>query len=128
MSLTKIRSYLRAVSPGKLSQEYSEEVQSLLSDCWEKLSGGTNGGMAAYKLMDRAEEFNWDPPVLSFLIERHGAIVVGGSSRAEVQGWKVDLEAATADFSSVGFKQSRPMSSSLDVKPLGNDSGCRRRL
>ncbi len=35
--------------------------------------------------LDRTSNMMWDPPILSFDIERHGAIVAGGSGYAEIQ-------------------------------------------
>jgi hypothetical protein len=37
------------------------------------------------------EDVRWDPPVLSFTIERHGGMALG-STRAELQNWRVDLD------------------------------------
>ena len=118
MALAEINAYLAALAPGKLSSEDNGELIGLLFRCWEMLAGGTDGGMAASKLSGRAEQFYWEPPVLSFCIERHGAIVKGGSSRAEVQGWMVNLESATASCSVAGFKQEHPARKPLDVKTI----------
>ena len=73
--------------------------------------------MAAYKL-DRIEELAWNPPELTFVIERHGAIVAGGSSRAEKQKWTVNLDTLTADSSVVGFRRHGKAQPPLGVKPL----------
>jgi hypothetical protein len=43
----------------------------LLANCWHELEGAGQTAMQARKL-DRAEDVSWNPPVLSFTIERHG--------------------------------------------------------
>ena len=39
--------------------------------------------------LGRMEKVEWQPPYLTFSIERHGA-TVKGSTRAELQNWQVD--------------------------------------
>ena len=60
-------------------------VQELLSECWNDIDGGDVDSMATFKL-ERMEQLRWNPPDLSFVIERHGAIVAGRSSRAQKAG------------------------------------------
>jgi len=67
--------------------------------------------------VDRAENLEWDPPDLSFDIERHGGMAKG-SSRAEVYAWSVNLETLKADCKRCSHRQIRPKGKSLDVKPL----------
>ena len=57
------------------------------------------------------------PPKLTFRIERHGGTVCG-SSRAEMQYWVVDVDAATAMLEKSGRRQLRSMQPRLDVTPL----------
>jgi hypothetical protein len=47
--------------------------------------------------VSRAEELSWNPPILSFTIERHGA-TARGSSRAELHEWTVNLHEGTAHW------------------------------
>jgi len=89
-----------------------------LAEAWGQLSGGDDTKMAAYKL-DRGwvESPVWDPPVLTFTIERHGG-VAQGSSRAKKQRWVIDLDAGTAHPEPAGQRQLRPARQTLDVAPL----------
>lgn len=76
-----------------------EDVRSLvvyLADAWPRLHGSSYGGMRAEKLY-RLESPAWEPPVLSFQIERHGGTVMG-STRAEVQHWAVHTETSSAEL------------------------------
>jgi hypothetical protein len=59
----------------------------------------------------------WNPPMLSFTIERHGGTVMG-SSRTEVQGWWVDAQAKTVYCEKVSHRQVRPMQRRIYIKPL----------
>jgi len=120
MPLSKLRNYLAAVSPGKIPAEQADEVESLLSSCWDRIEGSTDGGMAAYKLDFRAEQMEWEPPTLSFRIERHGG-AFRGSSRGELQNWSVDVERESAALGAIGHRQLRPSAPRLDVKPLASE-------
>jgi hypothetical protein len=63
--------------------------------------------MAAYKLGGRVEEPRWDPPLLTFIIERHGGTVLG-SSLAELQHWQIDTESNRAEIIKEGYRQLSP--------------------
>ncbi len=55
--------------------------------------------------LGRMEDVRWEPPVLSFRIERHGAMGVG-STRAELQNWRVDFDLKPAQCEcSRGYRQ-----------------------
>ena len=69
-------------------------VPMRLAGCWREFTGSASERMHAGKL-GRMEAVRWDPPVLSFTIERHGAMS-GGSTRAELQQWRIDLDRKTA--------------------------------
>jgi len=94
-------------------------LERLLAAVWDELSGD-DGGMKAYKLPKRMEKPIWNPPILTFRIERHGAASLG-SSRAEIQEWTVDLERLTASVKVAGRRQIGPLNSRLDVKSIAAD-------
>jgi hypothetical protein len=83
----------------------SQETLSELAAVWPDLIGAGETKMGSSKLA-RAEDVRWDDPELRFTIERHGATVLG-SSRANLQGWVVDLQAGTATASPQGYRQLR---------------------
>jgi hypothetical protein len=58
-------------------------------------AGSTESKMADWKV-ERAENMEWRSPVLTFVVERHGAAAMG-SSRAERQQWTLNLEKNTAN-------------------------------
>jgi hypothetical protein len=107
-------SLLASIPPGPVSD--TTELERLLAACWDELSGD-DGGMEGYKLLGRMEVVAWNPPILSFAIERHGGTVMG-STRAEVQHWEVDLEEKTATLAKTGHRQLRPMAKRISIKPL----------
>ena len=78
----------------------------LLKDCWDQLEGGDAEGMQSHKL-NRIEEVSWEPPRLSFIIERHGGTVLG-STRAELHRWTVDVEAKSARCMPESYRQLKP--------------------
>lgn len=93
------------------------ELEPLLSAAWPDLAGSGDHGMHERKLIGRLESPTWNPPLLTFAIERHGA-ARNGSSRAEVQHWIVDLEARTATTGKSEVRQLAPSAPRLDVEPM----------
>ncbi len=68
-----IRDHLAGESPGAIPWEHARDIEALLGDCWDRLAGSRQGGMRDHKLVGRTEDMNWQPPILTFSIERHGA-------------------------------------------------------
>src|SRR5579862_4489195 len=84
--------------------------------------------MAGHKIAGRAHGFNWNSPILTFEIERHGG-TANGSTRAERQMWAIDVEKRIARPTIVGHCQITPRASSLKTEPVVNhfvDLICRR--
>jgi hypothetical protein len=97
------------------------DVVDGLSLIWDRLDGGGEEGMHGGKIrVDRIESARWDPPVLTFDIERHGDTVMG-STRAKVHTWEVNLIEAKADLVQIKRRQLRPMARKLDVRPIADD-------
>lgn len=110
--------FLRTLTPGVLLNEAASHAEGLLESCWTQLDGSDKGGMKPEKLSQRTEQMRWEPPELYFVIERHGAIVGGGSGRAELQSWTVNVEAGTARVGEAGYRRVRPADARLDVSAL----------
>lgn len=91
-------------------------VEQLLATAWDELSGD-DGGMEGYKLLNRMEDVRWEPPILSFQIERHGGTVLG-STRAEIQHWSVDVEQKTVALVKSGRRQLRPRAKPFLMKAV----------
>ena len=115
-SLQALRDHLAGIPSGMVAEP--GDIPRLLADCWDEFEGSDAEGMGAWKL-PRMEDPEWEPPVLSFIIERHGATVCG-SSRAEVHAWSVDLDKQTAGCAKVSHRQVRPMQPALKVEPVVN--------
>lgn len=49
-----------------------EQIEFLLADAWPSLRGSRAGGMQPHKIRGRTEALSWNPPHLTFEIERHG--------------------------------------------------------
>jgi len=99
-ALDSLREHLRALGPGPVDRGCLLEVLVL---AWPEIDGGHEHAMAVHKLA-RMERPAWHAPVLEFEIERHGGTVLG-STRAERQWWRVDIERATADCEALGHRQ-----------------------
>jgi hypothetical protein len=92
------------------------DLERLLAVCWHEFRGG-DGGMTGQKLVGRMEEVVWEPPILTFKIERHGGTVLG-SSRAALQHWEVNLRQRTAIIVKHSHRQMKPMAQRIYIKPL----------
>lgn len=100
--MNKLEAYLATLTPGSIDD--TNTLGALLADCWDNIQRSDDGGMQAYKLVGRIEQPVWEPPLLSFNIERHGG-TVQGSSRAEIQRWTINLALTTATVSEAGYRQ-----------------------
>src|SRR3954447_10470619 len=74
----QLQDVLVGTPPGDLAEEIAGRIESLLAACWDDLAGN-EGGMTGRKIPGRTEDLKWNPPILTFRIERHGAFVAGSS-------------------------------------------------
>jgi hypothetical protein len=116
IGLAELRKLMSTVPCGDVAD--TADIEELLASCWQELNRH-DGGMAGYKLMGRMEEVKWNPPMLSFAIERHGGTVMG-SGYAELQSWTVDLESGCATLADHPRKRwlGGPRNSPLKVGPI----------
>jgi len=92
------------------------DLIELLADAWDGLVGADHTRMDAGKLR-RIESASWNGSVLTFDIERHGALVLG-STRADVHTWEIDPRARTMRVVRERRRQLKTQDKRLDVKPL----------
>lgn len=116
--MQQLLEYLSTMSPGEIADV--GQLDSLLAACWDQFDGGNAEGMEAYKLLGRMESISWNPPVLSFTIERHGGTVLG-STRADLQSWEVNVQNHSAICGAGGHRQLEPMQPKLNVKPIAEE-------
>ena len=115
MSVETLREFLHAQPVGAVDQEALTRV---LMSAWDLLDRDDTR-MEAFKLA-RLDGPAWDGSVLRFSVERHGWTALG-STRAEVQHWVVDPDAATAVVERSTHRQLAPMAPRLDVRPLARE-------
>ena len=115
--MDELRNYLNRLEPGPV-EEHSH-LERLLAEVWNDLRCDY-GGMAGDKLVGRMEDLQWNPPLLTFRIERHGGTILG-STRAEVQRWAVDLNRQTATCEHAGHRQLSPMAQRVDCGSLAGE-------
>jgi len=102
--IKRLRVLLDDLGEGEIPRERRDEVIKRLKEIWAYIKR-PDVGLDAHKL-DRIEKLEWRPPELWFTIERHGALVLG-STRAELQHWRVNLETGEADYVK-GYRQVYP--------------------
>lgn len=115
LRITSLRRFLEAGGPGDVAD--IPGLVEALERAWGYFEGARDEAMGPRKVR-RLEQPVWNPPLLEFVIERHGAMVAGGSTRAELQTWSVDLDDGQAWVSGVAVRQKVPMARRLDVAPL----------
>ena len=115
--LVAVRQCLKNVPPGDVGDDQLNGIERLLSKAWEALSGGQEEGMQGNKLLRRMSSVSWNPPILTFLIERHGAFV-RGSTRVSDQEWEVDLSQATATLLGERKRQKIPAQRPMRMAPI----------
>jgi hypothetical protein len=113
--MEKLRALMNQQPQGSI--DFTTEVEHVLASCWAKLDGGADGGMEGYKLKNRMESVEWNPPVLEFNLERHGA-TVNGSVFAGVQHWSVNVTTGEASLIGEKRRQVGTQDSPLKVGPL----------
>ena len=116
--MQKLLEYLRSIPAGPISD--TSDLETLLVNTWDKFDGSDAEGMEGYKLLGRIEKVEWNSPILSFIIGRHGA-TVHGSTREARHRWEVNVEDMSAICQHAGHKQLRPMQPRLDVKPIAKE-------
>lgn len=119
MSLRQLVALLTDVPPGPLTGDIIDKVMNQVEGSWTDFSGSSDSKMDSGKIGRGmgAENVTWEPPILSFVILRHGAAMLG-SNRAEKQGWRLNLDTKTANHAPVGYRQLLPRAANLDVKAI----------
>ncbi len=110
--------YLENQKPGEIVD--TRNLESLLRVYWEELDCSSENGMTGNKLLERMVDVFWEPPILTFSIERHGGYKQG-STRAEIQTWEVNINQKSAKCIKLGHKQLKPVQQRLDIKGLAGE-------
>ena len=111
-ALDNLQRYCTDLLPGPVADESA--LKRLLADAWDDLQGD-DGGMEPHKLLRPLEDVTWTQPMLSFVIVRHGSLVMGGT-RDDLQHWHVDVEKGTATLGKTGWRQALPERGRFPVK------------
>lgn len=117
-AIALLRKRLLGLAPGEIAEPAF--VAALLANCWHEFKGSTAERMHAGKL-GRMEDVRWEPPVLSFTVERHGAMSMG-STRAELQHWVVDIDRrATRCERSRSYRQALARAEGVRIEPIARE-------
>lgn len=113
-AIAALRQFLEGAGPGRVKN--LDALDERLYRAWPFFGGDASGGMDRSKLV-RLEDATWQPPLLTFRIERHGGIVQGGT-RAQMQFWTANLNDATASVSDGGYRQLGPRATAVHMGPI----------
>lgn len=117
-ALEMLKKRLSGLPTGEVAE--MGRIAALLAGCWQEFAGADSERMHAGKL-GRMEALCWEPPVLSFTIERHGAMSMG-STRAELQRWRVDLDHKTARCErNRSYRQALPRAGAVRIEPMARE-------
>lgn len=101
--LDNLKQFLSQLPAGKVPEDQEKELITLLKHCWETLNPEGFEDLFTYKL-DRIEDPHWEPPIITFRIERHGGTAMG-STRAEMQYWVINMDNLELDCRENGHRQ-----------------------
>ena len=116
--MNTLQQLLAALPPGSIPE--STKLDKAVAACWDRFKGNAEGGMEGYKLVGRMENVQWQPPILTFTIERHGG-TVNGSTRAELQHWEINLDNRTACIVKEGHRQLQTMAPRVSVNAIAEE-------
>jgi hypothetical protein len=117
-NLDVLRRALANLPDGPIPAREQTRITDLLAAAWDELQGSDAEGMTAAKIRGRIEDLTWQPPCLSFTIERHGGTVLG-STRAELHRWEVNVATGEAAVVATSrFRQVAPRARPVPVGPL----------
>jgi hypothetical protein len=116
--MMNLQEHLAGIPPGDVSDP--SVLARLLAANWDEFEGSAEGGMQGYKLLGRIEQVSWQPPILSFVLERHGGTVMG-STRGELQDWEVDVDKQTAVLVKSRHRQLEKMAPRISIKVLAEE-------
>jgi hypothetical protein len=116
--MKQLLEYLASIQEGPLAD--TNLLETLLAACWNDFAGSDAEGMSGYKLHGRMEETYWQPPFLTFIIERHGGAALG-STRAERHMWTLNVDKRTADCHYIGYRRVLPAKARFDAQPAAEE-------
>jgi hypothetical protein len=118
--MKELEDFLNSLPQGVIQDQDIETIEKYLAESWEQLDDSSATKMHGFKLKRGIENVEWNPPILSFIIERHGGTVMG-SSRAERQIWEIDIIQKKVHCGTVGYRQIYERQSNLNVELLAKD-------
>jgi hypothetical protein len=121
VNLRKVSDYVHTLQPGAFRAQETEEVERLIAGCWDELNIMTDSrNMEPNKVLNRTQKLAWNPPFLSFEIERHGP-TVHGSIYADVHVWTINLETGEARMTPGPRRPVKLKARPLNVRPLAQE-------
>ena len=112
--MKELEDFLNSLPQGAIQDQDIEIIEKYLAEFWEQLEDSNVTKMNGFKLKRGIENVEWNSPILSFIIERHGGTVMG-SSRAERQRWGIDIIQKKVHWGTVGYRQIYERQSNLNV-------------
>ncbi len=114
--MQELRNYLASLPTGPIAAP--SHLKRLLASCWNDFEGSHQENMKAEKLGNRQmEEVEWEPPILSFTIERYRVTLLG-SAQTERHRWEVNVGTKEAICYNPGFRRIQPRQPAHNADPI----------
>jgi hypothetical protein len=95
-------------------------VVALVQEAWHQLACVGKTENTTWEKVGRMELETWEPPLLKFVLERHGR-TLNGSTRADLHHWVVNVQEGTRAIVKEGWRQLRPTAARVSVTPIAGE-------
>ena len=117
--MQELRNFLASLPPGSIAAP--SRLERILASSCHDFEYSTQENMKAGELKNREmEEVEWNPPTLSFTIQRYRVTLLG-SATSERQRWAVNVDTKEALCYNAGSGQTTPSQPPLNVEPIAEE-------
>lgn len=109
-----LREWLAEQDNGRIAD--IDQLKRLLKKAWPEIPGSGDQSTWPSKI-NYIEGADWNPPLLTFEIPRHGALMNGGT-RTSIHHWQVNVKTPSAKIERSTYKQTEPMAKPVRMKPV----------
>jgi len=114
--MQELRNFLASLPPGSIAAP--SHLERILASSCHDFEYSNQENMKAGELKNREiEEVEWEPPILSFTIERYRVTLLG-SATSERHRWEVNVVTKEAFCNKTGSGRTNPNQPPINVEPI----------